>query len=290
MSYCRKCGQKLGEEMEFCPNCGASVIQLIPKRTEVKRKERETLSVPVILAVVLIAIIVIVSLAAAFIFWGLVPASRITGSANLATRQMSFSDFTALEAGGGFEITVTQSDSYSISITANDNLFDYIEVSKTGDTLSIGLQWSHSYQSVTLKARITMPELYRFELSGGALGSGGGFSSQNQLILGISGGSTLNLIDMSIGDTQIDLSGGSIAKMEGAGADLVVDASSGSQLDLSNFQVYNANVQLSGGSQAIINVQGRLDADASGGSQLKYIGEPTLGNIQTSGGATVTKK
>jgi len=54
--------------------------------------------------------------------------------------------------------------------------------------------------------------------------------------------------------------------------------------------VVNADVSLSGGSRATINLDGRLDADLSGGSNLLYIGDPTMGDINTSGGSTVGKK
>ena len=61
-------------------------------------------------------------------------------------------------------------------------------------------------------------------------------------------------------------------------------------MDLSNFPANNANVNLSGASSATIKLDGRLDADISGASHLYYIGEPTMGNIVTSGGSTVSKQ
>jgi hypothetical protein len=61
-------------------------------------------------------------------------------------------------------------------------------------------------------------------------------------------------------------------------------------LDLENFHVNDANVILSGASHVTINLDGRLDVDASGLSNLEYIGEPTLGTINTSGGSNVNKK
>ena len=68
------------------------------------------------------------------------------------------------------------------------------------------------------------------------------------------------------------------------------DVSGASNLDLSNFHVNDANIGLSGASHATVNLDGRLDVEASGASSLEYIGEPTLGNINTSGASTVNKK
>ena len=58
----------------------------------------------------------------------------VEGSGNLDTQEMDFSGFTRVEAGHAFEVEIVHSASYSVSITADDNLFEYIEVSKKGET------------------------------------------------------------------------------------------------------------------------------------------------------------
>ena len=76
--------------------------------------------------------------------------------------------------------------------------------------------------------------------------------------------------------------------MEGEARDLVAECSGGSRLDLSNFAVDNAQIGFSGGSQGTVDVAGRLDANLSGGSKLSYLGSPTLGTINTSGGSSIS--
>ena len=49
-------------------------------------------------------------------------------------------------------------------------------------------------------------------------------------------------------------------------------------------------VEASGASTAIVNVSGRLDAEASGASKVEYLGEPTLGNIDESGASRVVPR
>ena len=75
----------------------------------------------------------------------------------------------------------------------------------------------------------------------------------------------------------------------GQAVDLTALCSGGATLHLPDFKVNNANVNLSGGSQATINLDGRLDANLSGGARLFYVGNPTLGTINTSGGASISK-
>ncbi len=213
----------------------------------------------------------------------------VTGSGDLTTETFNFSDFTRVEAQSGFQIEVTQSSTFSIEITADDNIHQYIEVEKSGETLGIRLRGNRFYHSVTIEAKITMPELYKIELSGGSQASITGFSSSHDFEAEMSGGSQLSG-DITSGDADFELSGGSQVNLEGEADDLVIDASGGSQLDLEDFPVDDANIHLSGGGRATVNVSGILDVDLSGGSRVIYVGEPTQVNIEASGDSTVSKK
>ena len=233
----------------------------------------------------------------------------ITGSGNLDTKEFIYSDFDRIEASNAFELEVTQSSSYSVSITADDNLFDYIQVSKSGETLKIKLKSGRSYHSCTAIAKITMPELRGLDLSGATRGTVSGFSSTENIDLEVSGASSLDLVEISAGDVKFDISGASkvtgditagdadfdvsgasTVQLEGSASDIVVDASGASRVKLAAFSINNADVKLSGASSGTVNLDGRLDANLSGASKLEYIGEPTMGTINTSGASTLSKK
>jgi len=248
-----------------------------------------TLVIALIVIVIVGSVVAVVVAAVLLDFW--YPYGRVVGSGELVTEEKDFTDFTIVEVGWGFEVEISQSDSYSINITADDNMLDYIEVSGSGNKLTIGLKWGHGYQNVNLRAEITMPDLYELQFSGGTHGTIEGFSTSNEFVLELSGGSSLIGSYTTSGDAQFTLSGGSrLIELDGAADNLRISASGGSQLELSNFPVHNSSVNLSGGSRATINLDGRLDADLSGGSHVLYVGDPTMGDINTSGGSTVSKK
>jgi len=295
MPYCSKCGAEIDKDATFCPKCGtpAGPPATRPERRRIQREQRKPMSTLTLVLIVLLAAVVVVVavLTAAFFLGAWHPLGQVVGSENLVTQEKIFTGFSVVDVGSSFEVEITQSSSYSIKITADDNVLDYVEVSKTSDTLTIRLKWGYSYQSVTLRAKITMPELHELELSGGTHGTTEGFSSSHEFVAELSGGSHLSGDFTTSGDAQFTLSGGShLSELDGAANDLRISASSGSHLDLSDFPVHDANVNLSGGSHATINLDGRLDADLSGGSHLLYIGDPTIGDIDTSGGSTVSKK
>jgi hypothetical protein len=72
--------------------------------------------------------------------------------------------------------------------------------------------------------------------------------------------------------------------------DVTIDASGGSDVDLADFPVADANVEASSGSEATVKPSGRLDADASSGPRVYYLGSPTLGKVEISADSSVERK
>jgi hypothetical protein len=212
-----------------------------------------------------------------------------TGSGNISTEVKDIIDFAKIEAHDGFQLVVIQNNTFSIEITADDNLHENIKISKSGDTLKIELDGIWGCNSCTLEAKITMPDIDKLDLSGGSRANISGFSLSHDFYVELSGGSRL---DGGIAVTNVDLnlSGGSRVTLEGSGDDLVVDGSGGSHLDLESFLIENADIKLSGGGKGDINVSGTLTVDLSGGSHVTYVGQPTIGDIDLSGGSTVRSK
>ncbi|MFC1982678.1 head GIN domain-containing protein [Chloroflexota bacterium] len=213
----------------------------------------------------------------------------LTGSGNLKTKEYTFTDFTKVEISNAFQFDISQSNSYSVSITADDNVLEKVEVTKTGDTLKIGLESIPSIGSITLESEVTMPQLRGLNISGASRGTISDFNSAANLDIEASGASIVTG-DITTADARLDISGASTVQLEGSAGNLTANASGASRCNLSGFKVNNANVTFSGASSGSVNLNGKLDADLSGASKLSYIGEPIMGNINTSGASTLSKK
>ncbi|MFC2068552.1 GIN domain-containing protein [Chloroflexota bacterium] len=233
----------------------------------------------------------------------------VRGSGNLETKQYNFNDFSRVDVGYAFKVEIDQSSSYSISITADDNLFEHIQVTKEGETLKIGLKRVLSLGSVTLRAKVTVPQLRGLDFSGATRGTVSGFSSTEKLEVNVSGASSLDLVDISAGDIKFEvsgasevtgdieagdadfnISGASTVQLEGSAINIVADAFGASRVKMAAFSINNADIELSGASSGTVKLDGRLDADLSGASKLDYIGEPAMGTINISGGSSLSKK
>ncbi|MDI7274484.1 MAG: head GIN domain-containing protein [Anaerolineae bacterium] len=210
----------------------------------------------------------------------------LTGSGRLVDRDLDLSGFSRIEAGTAFQLDISRADSFSVTITADDNVIDDVEVGTADGTLRLRLRPGASVIRATLRARITMPGLRALSLSGAAGATLTGFSSDESLDLDVSGASDLRG-DARAGDTRLTISGAGQVDLDGGGRSLSIQGSGASSADLLEYPVGDADVRLSGGSRALVNASGTLDADLSGGSSLEYAGNPTLRRVETSGGSTI---
>lgn len=210
------------------------------------------------------------------------------------TKTYDIKDFTGVSVGNGMHVTVTQSDSYSISITADEKDFEDLLVEKRVHNLQIhfdrsGWGWFGHHRRGDVEIKITMPELRGIDLSGGAEGyitkmdiGSKSFGAET------SGGAELSGT-LSCGNISVETSGGSKVELSGQGENLNAEGSGGSRIKMKNFEVKNVNADLSGGSTVWINMNGTLNSDQSGGSHLYYYGNVSLGNTSFSGGAGISK-
>jgi len=140
-----------------------------------------------------------------------------------------------------------------------------------------------------LRASVTLPQLHGLTASGASRGTVSNFSSNEDLDITVSGASRVTG-DVTAGNVEFGISGASTIQLEGSANDIDANVSGASHFNLEAFTVNNADVNFSGASSGTVNLNGRLDANLSGASRLWYIGEPTMGDINTSGASTISKK
>ena len=194
-------------------------------------------------------------------------------------------------------------------MTVDDNILENVDVRLDGDTLRIGMQGNDSYRNATMDAAITMPTLSGLELSGASSAALGSFESTQPLRLELEGASRVDCSDMmsdtvrfdlqgaskaecrelTTGETEVDLQGASRLTLTGSGGNADIAGKGASTADLGGFPVTNATVKLEGASNATISTDGALDVDLAGSSDLRYLGDPTLGDVKMRGDSTLER-
>lgn len=214
----------------------------------------------------------------------------VAGSGRMESRTFELADFDAISGSHALHLEVTRGDAFSIAVTIDDNLWDFVRVEKVGNTLEIGHVDGAEYAMGTLSARVTMPALYSLELSGASGARLRGFDQRAPRFDVLASGSSTVSGALQADELFIDLSGASGANLSGGAGNARVIASGSSDLDLYDLKTGSASVTLSGTSGASITVEQKLDYDLSGASKLVYGGDPAVGTAQLSGGSGVSRR
>jgi hypothetical protein len=215
----------------------------------------------------------------------------ITLAGTLVTRDFGLSGFDQVEAGCVFEVEIRQGADFSVSVSADANLVDRVQVTVADGTLRFDLQAAFSGSNVEqerIRAAVVMPALGRIGFSGASTAALSGFDSARPFAAALSG---IVLVSGSLtaGDTDITAVGVSTARLDGAGQALKLAADGLADVDLGGYAVADAALTVRGVSTVQVRPAGRLDVDAAGIAKVFFFGNPTLGSIVTAGLAQVAR-
>ncbi len=214
--------------------------------------------------------------------------NSIVGSGKLITLTLGFRDFSHIYLHHAVKATIKKSDRFSIVLEIDDNLSGYLETSQAGNRITIGLKNGFSYKNTTIRAVIETPDVELLNLSGASSIELDQFNLANELFFDASGASVIKG-NFNAQKINMQLSGASVVEFYGTGNELKVNGSGASVLNLLGYQLKKCDLNLSGASSSNIYVTEKLDVTLSGGSVLRYKGNPAIGIMNTSGGSVIQR-
>ena len=207
----------------------------------------------------------------------------------IATRDFNLTNFDQLAMGSAFSINVRQGGAFSIKATGELNDLDDLDasVSRAG-VLEIKYRntWRRNRDRMDLD--VVMPTLRGADFSGASVSTVEGFENERTLDYRLSGASKSTFIG-SAERLSADLSGASELTLNGKSGLLIGELSGASQLYAFDFPADEADLDLSGASRARVRVAKFLKVDASGASNVRYKGDPTV-EQRLSGSSSVAKE
>jgi hypothetical protein len=213
------------------------------------------------------------------------------------TEQRKVDGFTEVAVSGGIYVIVSQGADFAVEVEADDT--DDIVTEVVGDTLRIYRDNSWNWYSFglislfmddeELSATVTLPTLTRVRTSGGADVRGQGTITGDNLELRTSGGGNITL-DIQYDAIDARSSGGSTMHLSGSANRGILSSSGGSRQNNEDLAVKDAELRSSGGSNLNVGEVEELSARASGGSDIRYEGDPRVRDIDETGGADVTRR
>jgi Putative auto-transporter adhesin, head GIN domain len=220
----------------------------------------------------------------------LLPACLKTPAQDRGVRDLGA--FESVAIGGGLDLLLRQGERFVVEVESSDGDSSDIITEVRAGTLEIRRE--HSFFDFFHwgdhgSVQVTMPKLVSLTASGGSDVTTEGTFPGDAVRINASGGSDV-IIDVSANTLEAQASGGSDLSLTGSARSARLEASGGSDLNASRFTADEANLQSTGGSDLSVTVRDKIVANASGGSDITYGGEPSSVEINKSGGGDVTRR
>jgi hypothetical protein len=215
----------------------------------------------------------------------------VAGSGEIVTEDRTVSDFTSIKVNYPAEITITQGDAYSVSVTADDNLLPQLETRVSNGQLEIHSNERHFGNRVNASEAvviaITVVDLSEIDFdSAGSVTLDGYAGDALQVNLDGAGKITLNDLDVSSLTLNLDGAG----SMDASGETDVLDADLDGlgSLNAGYLTAQTARVVVDGAGSATVRVVERLEASVDGLGSINYYGSPQL--VESSDGLGSVKR
>lgn len=211
----------------------------------------------------------------------------IIGSGRVVFVSFGFRDFSRISLSNSFKATIRKGATYSVRVEVDDNIQQYLLAHQTGNAISIGLE-DNSYKNITMNVIIETPDVNSIEASGAGSITLDGFDVDHDVQFIGSGASVFNGY-LNARAVTFNLTGSSTVNLMGGANDLNVYGTGATQLSLFEFPVRNCRVVMTGGSVSNVRVSDNLEVSLTGGSVLRYKGNPSTRIISVTGGSIIQK-
>jgi hypothetical protein len=214
------------------------------------------------------------------------PGVKGNGDVNIENRTMN-QPFTAIKATEGLDVYLTQSDTESIRVEADENLQDIIVTEVIDGVLKI-----HTKQNIGRCTSKKVMVSFR-DISSIISTSGSDVYSTNTITT-----ETLELESTSGSDMKLDVNtttlnckstSGSDLKLSGKTIKLIAEATSGSDIKAEDLIAESSQVKATSGAGITVNTTKELTANATSGADIKYLGNPEVVNKNNSSSGSIKR-
>ena len=213
----------------------------------------------------------------------------VVGSGKSVAETRAVSDFNAVEFAFIGDLTITQGDEESLTITGDDNIVALIRTTVRDGVLRIDAGAANVGRPIVpLRYALTVKNLDSLSLSG--LGNIEMPSLEGRdLALSLSGAGSLTIDNLAVTDLAVSLSGLGSANLSGEVNQQAVTVSGAGSYYAANLRSQAAAVQISGVGNAEVWAVETLSATISGAGNIEYTGNPQVVQ-QISGLGSITAK
>jgi len=199
--------------------------------------------------------------------------SGVRGNGNVQTEERPIDgDFSTIKATEGLDVYLTQNNTESISVEADENLHDLIITEVKDGVLKI-----HTKQNIgrasSKKVIVNFKDISSIISTSGSDVYSTNTINVEELQLKTTSGSDMTL-EVNTSVLNCKSTSGSDLRLSGKTERLIAEATSGSDIKAENLIAQSSQVKATSGADITVNTSKELTAKATSGGDIKYYGNP----------------
>lgn len=213
----------------------------------------------------------------------------VDGDRNVVSSNRNISeDFENIKVSEGLDLYITQGNSVSLSVEADENLQDIIITEVENNTLKIHTS-ENIRNAASRKIMLNIKDIKSIKATSGSDVYSTNTIKVNELDLTTTSGADMEL-EIDTKNLKCKATSGSDMKLRGKTDFFTAEATSGSDIKASNLKAVTADVKATSGADISIDTSKEITARATSGGDIKYSGNPEKVNSSDSSSGSVRKE
>ncbi len=212
----------------------------------------------------------------------------ITGNRDVVTETREVKNFEHLKVSTGLKVYITFGVELSLKVEADKNLHEIIKTEVDNGRLKVFTE-ENIRKAKAKNIYITVPELRSIGVSSAGTVLSKNILKTDEIEIKVSSAGKLELqVEAKNLDVEVSSSGKVI--LSGKVEDLDVNVSSAGKLEAFDLISQSCKVNASSAGHVSVNVEQKLNAQASSAGSITYKGDPTNKNVEKSSAGSVVQK
>jgi Putative auto-transporter adhesin, head GIN domain len=216
----------------------------------------------------------------------------VRGNGNVTTSNRNEASFNAVKTAGAFDLYVTQGETQSIRIEAEENLLKYITTEVEGGVLKVRVR-----RGVNLRPRrdmkvfVTAPNFRELGIAGsGNIVAESEIKSSDNIEFSIAGSGDVRVSTIDAPKITVRISGSGSANIAGTTRDALFRIAGSGDIKCKELKAENTEVHIAGSGNVWTYCSQNLDVHIAGGGDVHYLGNPVNVKQKIAGSGNMIKE
>jgi len=231
------------------------------------------------------------------------------GSGNVKTESRQVSGITSVQLDTSGDLTLSQGETESLTIEAEDNVLPFLTSDVNNGTLTLAIKLDSTSPTKPIKYTLTVKNIVALSsnssgsIKAGDLVSASGFQAtlsssgsldlssikSDKVSVGITGSGSATIASLNTQSLTTDLTGNGKLTVSGQATDQLISVSGSGDFNGENLVSKTAVATTNSPGNILIQVSDKLVATTSGSGGITYIGNPSVTQNST-GSGKITQK